>query len=230
MEKNQPRRPDIVAVTQLVIKAHAAGGEGEQQVKAIGDDGKLHLTTLASTPEIDEMNEIVEPEAFVSSIKSFGEVPIMLAYHDMKQPCGRWDEQKIDKRGLTLSGFISGGRPDIQQLVLDGVVAHTSIGFYVKDQEWDDTLQVMRIKDLELVEVSLVPVPANRGTYIELGSALKDWQRKATNEHKARQEPEPEEEAAPTPPQAGPSIDLGELVARAFTHTTAGDTSEGEKQ
>ena len=191
--------------------------------KALDADGKLQLSSLASTPDIDEMDEIVEPSAFASSIERFAEVPVMLAFHDMKQPVGLWPRQKISAAGLALDGFISAGRPDIQKLVLDGVIAHTSIGFFVKDVEWDDELEVLRIKDLDLVEVSLVPIPANRSTFITLKASFDDWQTRATKAHlqaipllkKIFASPAPQ----PAPEDQGPQLpDLDELIARIGTN------------
>jgi HK97 family phage prohead protease len=216
--------PHIRVISPLKIRGIT--DDDGRSVKALDAEGRLNLTTLASTPDIDEVNEIVEPEAFASSIDRYAEIPVMLAYHDMKQPVGLWPEQSISAQGLALSGFISGGRPDVQKLVLDGVIAHTSIGFFVKDRAWDDELEVMRIKDLDLVEVSLVPIPANRSTFITLGESLAEWRDRETRAFKNQRSPEVPDPA----PEEGPTLpSLDELIARAFRGTpTTTDFVGGE--
>lgn len=163
---------DFYAYSPLTVKA-ASVTDGK--AKALDENGRLRVASLASTPDIDEHGEIVEVSAFASSIESFGKNPVMLAYHKMDEPVGIWDAQSITGAGLAVEGFISNGRPDIQQLVLDGVIKHTSIGFFVRDIDWDEELQVLRITDLDLIEVSLVPIPANRSTTLDVLSAAKGW-------------------------------------------------------
>jgi HK97 family phage prohead protease len=204
-----PAIPQIVVQGKLKVRPFAAGDGRE--VKALDEQGRLRIGTLASTPDIDEMGEIVEPTAFASSIEKFGENPMMLAYHDMGQPVGLWDDgQKITKGGLLLDGFVSAGRPDVQQLVLDGVLAHTSIGFFPREVEWDDRLEVMRITDLELIEVSLVPIPANRSTFVTLKDAFAAWRAdeiarlKDLPEIPAAKAPDGSPEPLATEPDMGP--------------------------
>ena len=214
--EKRERGPHITVISRLKIKTHAdgVGDDGAPRVKALDADGKLQLSTMASTPDIDDMDEIVEATAFASSINRFAEIPVMLAFHDMKQPVGLWPKQHITKAGLALDGFISAGRPDIQKLVLDGVIAHTSIGFFVKDVEWDDELEVLRIKDLDLIEVSLVPIPANRSTFITLSASFVDWQTRASKSFAANLAARKTRPATPAP-EEGPKLpDLDELIAQ----------------
>jgi HK97 family phage prohead protease len=189
------------------------------RLKALDDEGRLHVTSLASTPDIDLQNEIVEVGAFASSLQSFALNPQMLAYHDMAQPVGLWPEQKITAAGLVLSGFISSARPDIQRLVLDGVLAHASVGFYVRNRDWDDDLDVLRITDLELIEASLVPIPANPYTFVEAAKAWRDGEvvrlRAAPETPAERPDPEPPPAATEKDDDAdlGPALDAIEAGA-----------------
>lgn len=146
--------------------------QSEKGLKATGEDGKLRLRILSSTADIDAHGEIVERDAFRSSLDAYNELPILLAYHDMKQPVGLAPAE-ITSAGLVhREAFISDARPDIQRLVLDGVLTKASIGFMVREARWDEKLELVRITDLELLEVSLVPIPANRYTFVE---AAKGW-------------------------------------------------------
>jgi HK97 family phage prohead protease len=170
------------------------------KLKALDENGRLNVTIMASTPDIDETGEIVEVTAFSSSIEKYNDNPKLLAYHDMKQPVGL-APGRITKAGLLLEGFVSSARPDIQQLVLDGVLSHASIGFFPKEVEWDEELDVLRHLDLELIENSLVPIPANLSTWVTVDD-VKSWRsataRKTQPETPAeRPEPEPEREPEP---------------------------------
>lgn len=146
--------------------------QSEKGLKATDDGGKLRLRILSSTADIDAHNEIVERSAFKSSLAAYNELPVLLAYHDMKQPVGLAPAEITDAGLVHREAFISDGRPDIQRLVLDGVLTKASIGFVIKEAKWDDKLELVRITDLELLEVSLVPIPANRYTFVE---AAEGW-------------------------------------------------------
>jgi HK97 family phage prohead protease len=191
---------------------------GEKGLKATDDTGRLGLRILSSTADIDAHGEIVERSAFESSLEAYNALPILLAYHDMKQPVGL-APAKITPDGLMHpEAFVSNGRPDIQRLVLDGVLSKASIGFMVREAVWDEKLELVRITDLELLEVSLVPLPANRYTFVE---AAKGW---AETFGKAAAGPRvpseiPKEEPARVPPL--PMREISEAV-RAYADSLRG--------
>lgn len=138
------------------------------EVKSAGaSDGRLYIRSLASTPDIDDANEIVEPEAFRNTLAKFAKNPVMLFCHDMRQPCGMWDKQEITSAGLILEGWISSARQDVQTLVRDGVVKKASIGYRVNKYEASTNGdEPTRLLEVDLYEVSLVPLPANDNTYV----------------------------------------------------------------
>lgn len=163
--------PDIKVFFGALEVKDADGGDPRDEF------GRLPVHSLASTPDIDLGREIVLPSAFLSSIDRFAQRPVMLAYHDMAQPAGLWPGQRISDDGLLLEGFVSGARPDIQQLVIDGVIAGASIGFNRKPGgvEWDEDQEVLVFTDLDLWEVSLVPLPMNPSTYVEVSKSMQSW-------------------------------------------------------
>jgi HK97 family phage prohead protease len=208
--KMEEWQPTLTVEVPLTLSAKLEKGwQDKENPKAspFDDQGRLWVSSLASTPDIDDVGDVVLPSAFQSSIDRFGEIPLMLAYHDMRQPVGLWPKQEITKRGLELEGFISGARPDIQRLVLDDVVGKASIGFLLKEDgiKYDEDLEIFKITDMTLVEVSLVPIPANRNTDVTVMSALKSWCAEKTLERaKVREAPDAPEEShedrTPGPP------------------------------
>lgn len=197
-------------VEEMDARALNLALKDQPRLKALDEHGRLNVTLMASTPDIDEQNEIVRVEAFASSFEAYNENPILTAYHDLKQPVGLAPAE-ITKAGLLQRGFISAARPDIQQLVLDGVLAFVSIGFFPIKMEWNEELDVLEHLDLEHIETALVPIPANLHTWVTVND-VKAWRaediarRKATPEVPAeRPEPETpaEQPAAATPATPG---------------------------
>jgi len=212
-------------VEDLDAKQLALALKDQPRLKAIDDQGRLNLTIMASTPDIDSQNEIVEVSAFASSFDQYNANPILTAYHDLKQPVGLAPAE-MTKGGLVQRGFISSARPDIQQLVLDGVLAFASIGFFPIKMEWDDELDVMRHLDLEHIETALVPVPANLHTWVTIND-VKAW-RSAEIASKALPEvpaERPEAVAAVTEPTSPAEPDDGaelELMLAGIENSVVG--------
>lgn len=143
------------------------------QTKGVDEStGMLRIEGLASTPNMDRMHEVVETGAFKSTMKQFMANPQMLYMHNTKEPVGYWDSYEIRDEGLWMSGVVGHdfhpadrARRQIEQDVLRAL----SVGFReidgkvktVKDSD-GNAHEVYHITDLELLEVSLVSVPANR--------------------------------------------------------------------
>jgi HK97 family phage prohead protease len=195
--KAAPIVPDFECHADITLRL----ANGEKGLKATDDKGQMPIRILSSTADVDSHEEIVERSAFASSLEAYNALPILLAYHDMKQPVGLAPARMTKDGLLHPSAFISAGRPDIQELVRDGVLTKASIGFMVKDAVWDDELELVRITDLELLEVSLVPVPANRHTFVE---AAKGWSetfgRAAATPRELAENPQEEPERVPALP------------------------------
>jgi HK97 family phage prohead protease/HK97 family phage major capsid protein len=98
--------------------------------------------------------------------------PIILAYHDYTKPAGRMVEHKMDGKGLWIKARISKAAEDIYELVKDGVVTAFSIGFRILDAEYNQAAEVFLIKEIELHEISVVPVPCNQNTLFNLSKAF----------------------------------------------------------
>lgn len=143
-------------------------------------DGEGFLTGYASVfGVVDRQGEIVRRGAYSRTLtehKLQGTHPAMLWSHMLERPVGRWVELREDQRGLWAKGKLSlntdAGKQAYAHLVngdLDGL----SIGFVVPEggrkYAADGTFELL---DIDLVEISIVTAPANRGARISSVKAL----------------------------------------------------------
>jgi HK97 family phage prohead protease/HK97 family phage major capsid protein len=104
-------------------------------------------------------------------MKNYLKNPIILANHDYDDPIGRMVDYKIDSKGLWVKARISAAA-EIFNLVKDKVVTAFSIGFKIVDAEYNSAAEVFLIKDIELIEISVVSVPCNQNTLFDLSKAF----------------------------------------------------------
>jgi HK97 family phage prohead protease len=129
----------------------------------LADSGEI--TGYGSTfGNIDRGGDIVAPGAFGNSLaehKAEGTAPAMLWHHDLAEPIGVWTEASEDSKGLLLKGKLTVGTKrgaEARALAKDGALA-MSIGYRAKDADYQNGARIL--KELELVEVSLVSIPMN---------------------------------------------------------------------
>lgn len=111
----------------------------------------------------DSYGDIVAPGAFARTLKERQGQILMLWQHDTSEPIGAWTEIREDARGLFVRGTLSDtqrGR-DAYTLLKDGALSGLSIGFRTRKSHQDAVRQVRVIDDVELMEISLVSLPAN---------------------------------------------------------------------
>ena len=75
----------------------------------------------------------------------------------------------VTDRGLEYRAKVPGDDPDGARLmakIRSGAVWGSSMGFYVRDQNWDDENQKRVISDVQVFDVSPVGIPANPATDI----------------------------------------------------------------
>jgi HK97 family phage prohead protease/N4-gp56 family major capsid protein len=143
------------------------------------DEGSVYVEGYASTVDKDRHSDVVLATAWSAGLVEFLKNPIILAYHDHRQPCGRMVEHKVDSRGLWIKAKVSKAAGAVYNLVKDGILSAFSIGFRVKDADYDKTTDIFVIKELELHEISIVSVPANQNTLFNLSKNFgeaKDFQ------------------------------------------------------
>lgn len=131
----------------------------------------IFIEGYASTTDVDRTGDVVLSTAWMKGLDNYLKNPIILAYHDHDDPCGRMVDYKVDSKGLWIKARISAAS-EVFNLVKDGVLSAFSIGFKVKDAEYDNNLDIFKIKELELVEISVVSVPCNQDTIFSLSKAF----------------------------------------------------------
>lgn len=132
------------------------------------DSGTItgYFSTFDRIP--DAYGDIVAPGAFKGTIKRREETghPFPLCWnHDLNQIIGRVDSIEEDEKGplFTASFFDTPLAQEKRELVKSGVVYQFSFAYDVLDWETTtiDGQKVNELKELELFEVSIVPIPAN---------------------------------------------------------------------
>jgi len=142
------------------------------ELKAEGDG--YRITGYGSVFEtVDSYREKVAKGAFVASLAelaSKGRKVPMLWQHRSAEPIGVYDVLREDDRGLYLEGDLLKGVQVAEEARIRaqaGAVTGLSIGYLVKDSSYDETSNIRTLKELELLEVSLVTFPANDDARVE---------------------------------------------------------------
>lgn len=131
----------------------------------------IYIEGYASTADVDRHGDVVTIGAWQKALENYLKNPIILAYHDHDDPCGRMVEHRIDDGGLWIRARISAAS-EVFSLVKDGVLTAFSIGFRIKKAEYKPDVDIFLISELELYEISVVSVPANQNTVFSLAKSF----------------------------------------------------------
>jgi len=134
----------------------------------------IFIEGYASTIDIDRQGDVVPKSVWEAGIQNYLKNPIILAQHDYDDPIGRMVDYKIDDKGLWVKARISSAAEECYGLIKDKILTAFSIGFKVLDAEYNSAAEVFLIKELELVEISVVSVPCNQNTVFDLSKAFSD--------------------------------------------------------
>ncbi|MEN1705330.1 MAG: HK97 family phage prohead protease [Planctomycetota bacterium] len=136
-------------------------------VKGI-DRERRSVDAVMSTPALDRYGERVEPSAF--DLKNFLAAPRLLFNHDPDRPIGRFENVRATNDGLFGSAIFDTS-PKAQELfsqVVEGSLNSFSVAWLtraweVREEKAADgsTRRVRVFTDVELLECSLVTIPAN---------------------------------------------------------------------
>jgi len=144
--------------------------------KTLGEDedGHVNIRGLASTNSLDRAGDIINHDAWTKSggLDSFKQNPVILFNHNYDRPIGRATSMEVNKQGLELGVRISKSAGEVKDLIKDGVLGAFSVGFRVKDAEYNEETDGFEIKDAELFEVSVVSVPANQTAMFSLAKSF----------------------------------------------------------
>ena len=155
-------------------------------VKSV-DPASRTITGMASTPEVDRSGDIVEP----LGITYRNPLPLLL-YHDSKKPVGTVTFQRPTSSGLAFTaslptvdepGTLRDRIDEAWQSIKAGLLAGVSIGFRSIEEAFNKETGGFRFLKTEILELSLVAIPANASATI---SAIKTLDLAATGRHSSR--------------------------------------------
>jgi HK97 family phage prohead protease/HK97 family phage major capsid protein len=133
----------------------------------------IYIEGYASTNDVDRAGDVVPVSVWEAGMKNYLNNPIILAQHDHDDPIGRMVEHKLDSKGLWIKARISAAA-EVFSLIKDEVLTAFSIGFRVLDAEYNAAAELFVIKELELIEISVVSVPCNQNTLFNLSKAFEN--------------------------------------------------------
>ena len=137
------------------------------------EDGSVNIKGYASTNDTDRAGDVIDKEAWEKGgLDNFGNNPIILFNHDYNSPIGRATGLETDDRGLKLTANISKSAGDVTNLVKEGILRAFSVGFRVKDADYIEETDGLKISDAELFEISVVSVPANQAATFSVAKSF----------------------------------------------------------
>src|SRR6056300_208313 len=131
----------------------------------------LKIAGYANTIVKDRAGDVVTAEAWAKGVNNFLRNPVMLYQHKHDCPIGRFDQVKVDKKGIYVEGTVSDAAEKnhgVQTLIRDGALKSFSVGFRVKDGKYNREDDSMMITDVELLEISVVSVPCNQDSLFSI--------------------------------------------------------------
>ena len=126
------------------------------------NDDELRIRGYASTGDMDRAGDVILPTAWSEEgLRNFKKNPVILFNHDYNQPIGRAKSITVDRNGLLLEAMISKSCKQYE-LIKDGVLSTFSVGFMVRDADYNEKTDGFIIKAAELLETSVVTIPCNQ--------------------------------------------------------------------
>lgn len=148
----------------------------DSAIKSIEEgDTELKIAGYASTSAMDRSSDKILPTAWTKGgLRNFELNPILLFNHNYDKPIGKVVEMTTDSKGLKIKGVISKAAGDVYNLVKEGVLSTFSVGFMIKDADYDKSVDGLVVKDAELLEVSVVSVPCNQDATFSVAKSFKN--------------------------------------------------------
>jgi HK97 family phage prohead protease len=144
-------------------------------IKSIEEDGdQLKIVGYASTADTDRVGDVIVPDAWTKAggLDNYKNNPILLFNHNYSQPIGRATSLEVDGTGLKIEASISKSAGPTYGLVKDGVLSTFSVGFMIKNADYNETTDGYIIREAELLEVSVVSVPCNQKATFSVSKSL----------------------------------------------------------
>jgi len=142
------------------------------KVKQLTEDGTIegYLNTFN---HVDRIGDNTQKGAFTKSInkiKANNDVLPMLFGHDHTKVAGVWTEIKEDENGLWGKGQLNLDTQlgkELYSNIKMGAVKGISIGYFEVDTDYDSKTGAKLLKELDLIEASIVLLPCNEQSQVE---------------------------------------------------------------
>jgi HK97 family phage prohead protease len=178
--------------------------------KSIEEDEMIVHDVVASDDSEDRHGDRVNPEGW--DLKNYKKNPIILADHDyrVESVIGTGSGVKIDGNKLVFDKITFSKTNDLAvkafNLIKEGILKTWSVGFLVK--KWGDDKSKYTIQEQELLELSLVAIPANPNAMTTEQLAMVDVYNKSLEAATKEEEPaEPVAEEPPAEPVVEPVVE-----------------------
>lgn len=140
-------------------------------IKSIQKDakGNLFIEGWANTADKDRVGDVVLPSAFEKTMKEYMENPVMLYQHDWDKVVGSIvdykivDDENSETNGLWVKAKVSNAKDvdDVRTKIQEGSLKTFSIGYNELDADYDKETETNIVKEVELLEISVVTIPCN---------------------------------------------------------------------
>lgn len=142
--------------------------------KSIEEDGitSIEIEGFASTTKEDRIGDVIPSTAWRKGVKEYLKNPIILAFHNHSEPVGKMIDHTVTDEGLWIKARISSAAGKVFNLVKDSIISAFSVGFTIKNAEYDPDTDIFTINELELHEISVVSVGMNRDTLFDLSKSF----------------------------------------------------------
>lgn len=148
------------------------------------EDEQIIISGLANKSIVDRVRDLILPSAW--KLDDFKKNPIIFFNHDRDYPIGKAIGIKVDPDGLHIKVAISKSKDPkvayVRDMIKEGILKAFSVGIKIN---WDMVEEredgVLIIKEVELLETSVVTVPANQDSLFEMEKEanniihLSDW-------------------------------------------------------
>ena len=138
------------------------------------DDAPIIIKGYANTVTRDRSGDVIPASTWKNenTLKDYLKNPIILGFHDHKTPIGKMVDYQVTELGLEITVEIYNTIEYIYKAVKNGILKTFSIGFWLKDFEYNDTTDSFVLKDIELYEISVVSVPCNQDSVFSLSKSM----------------------------------------------------------
>jgi HK97 family phage prohead protease/HK97 family phage major capsid protein len=133
------------------------------------DDDVIVIEGVANSTSKDRGGDVIKEEAWgKGGLDNFKANPVLLAFHDHRQPIGNVTELSVTEKGLSVVAEVMNTSDNVFKMIKKGVLKAFSVGFIIKDAEYDSEKDIFFIKDLELLELSVVSVGMNQDSLFSI--------------------------------------------------------------